>query len=65
MYSFLNSIGANRLGGETTCGGETTRGKRPGGNVLGAKRLGEEIVWGRNDPDFLRVTVTLSTFRFI
>ena len=33
--------------------GETTNGmkrlvrlKRPGGNVLGAKRLGEEIVWG-------------------
>ena len=25
--------------------------KRPGGNVLGAKRLGEEIVWGRNVPD--------------
>ena len=29
-----------------TSGMETTRGKR-----LGAKRLGEEMVWGRNDPD--------------
>ena len=25
--------------------------KRPGGNVLGAKRLGEEMVWGQNVPD--------------
>ena len=33
LYSFLNIIGANRLGGETTRG-ETTRG---------------ETSWGRND----------------
>ena len=40
--------------GETTSGCKTTRGKRPGGNVLGAKRLGEEMVLGRNDQDSLR-----------
>ena len=34
-----------------TSGGETTRGETTRGNVLGAKRLGEEMVWGRNDPD--------------
>ena len=45
-------IGANRLGGETTSGGERRLGGNDqGGNVLGAKRLGGEIVWGRNDPD--------------
>ena len=32
-----------RLGGETTSGGETTRGKR-----LGGKRLGGETTRGRN-----------------
>ena len=32
-------------GGEMTSGGKTTTGKR-----LGAKRLGEETVWGQNDP---------------
>ena len=37
--------GANRL-----VGGETTRGKRPVGKHLWAKRLGEEMIWGRNDP---------------
>ena len=51
-YSFLNIIGANQLGGETTrgettSGGETTRGKDQGGNVLGAKRLVGEMVWER------------------
>ena len=51
LYSFLTIIGANRLRGEMTYGGETTRGVRPGGKRLGAKRLGEEMVWGRNDPD--------------
>ena len=33
-------MGAKRLGG-----------KRPGGNILGAKRLREEMVWWRNDQD--------------
>ena len=36
--------------------GETTRGGNDqGGNVLGAKRLGEEMVWVRNDPDSLEL----------
>ena len=65
MYSFLNSIGANRLGAKRLMGAKRLGGKRPGGNVLGAKRLGEEMVWGRNHPDSLRVTVTLSTLRFV
>ena len=56
MNSFLNIIGANRLGairlgGETTSGGETTRGGRPGGKLLGGETTREEMVWGRNDPD--------------
>ena len=34
--------------GETTSGAKRqVRPKRPGGNVLGAKRLGEEMVWGK------------------
>ena len=36
-------MGAKRLGDETTSGGETTRGKRPGG-----KRLGGETTRGGN-----------------
>ena len=36
--------------GETSSGGETTRGKRLGG-WGGAKRLGEEMVLERNDSD--------------
>ena len=37
--------------GETTNGAKLlVRPKRPG-DVLGAKRLGEEMVWGRNVPD--------------
>ena len=44
--------GAKRLGDAASSGGETTRGKRPGGGKrLGAKRLGEEMVWERNDPE--------------
>ena len=55
-------FGAKRLGGETSSegesssGGETTRVKTTG-DVLcewvgaGAKRIGEEMVWGRNDPE--------------
>ena len=38
-------------------GGETTRGKRPGGNDQGAKQLGEEMAWGRNDPDSQQLSV--------
>ena len=37
-------MGAKRLGGNDK-----------EGNVLGAKRLGEEMVWGRNDPDSSKV----------
>ena len=47
-------------GGQTTSGAKRLvgakrpGGKRPGGNVLGVKRLGEEMVWGRNVPDSFR-----------
>ena len=52
LNSFLSIMGANRLGGETTSGAKRLVGaKRLGGNDQGAKRLGEEMVWGRNDPD--------------
>ena len=40
-------MGAKRLGG-----------KRPGGNVLGAKRLGEEIVCGAKRPGFAGIVVS-------
>ena len=30
-------------------------GNHQGGNVLGAKRLGEEMVWGRNDSEPARL----------
>ena len=39
--------------GESTRWAKRLGGKRPGGNILGAKRLGEEIVLGRNDPNSL------------
>ena len=43
LYSFLNIIGAKRLGGETTRGAKRLGGKRPGG-----KRLGSETTRGGN-----------------
>ena len=45
-------VGAKRLGG-----------KRPGGNVLGAKRLGEEMVWGRNVPDSCDMILKMADVR--
>ena len=40
------------MGGVTTSGAKRQVGaKQPGGNVLGAKRLGEEMVWGQNIPN--------------
>ena len=59
LNSILSTMGANRLGGETTSGAKRLVGaKRLGGNDQGgkdqeAKQLGEEIVWGRNDLDSL------------
>ena len=47
-----STMGAKRLMGKTTSGGETTRGETTRGETSwGAKRLGEEMVWGRNVPD--------------
>ena len=56
LYSFLNTIRANRLGGETTRGETTSGAKRLGGKRPGRKRLGGETTrgrngLGRNDPD--------------
>ena len=45
LNSFLNIIGANRLGGETTSGGK----RLVGAKRLGGKRTGGETSWGRND----------------
>ena len=52
-YIYMLSSLLYILGGETTSGGEMTRGGGNDyrGNVLGAKQLGEEMVWGRNIPD--------------
>ena len=42
--------------------GKTTRGGNDqGGDVLGAKRLGEEMVCGRNDPDSCRFGLVTTT----
>ena len=43
----LGGGGVNRLG--ATSGGKTTR----GGGHLGAKRLEEEMIWGRKDLESL------------
>ena len=49
IYTRVEStMGAKRLVGRNDQGGIDQ-----GGNVLGAKRLGEEMVWGRNVPDSL------------
>ena len=59
---FLSTIGANRLGGETTSGAKRLEGaKRLGGKRLGGKRLGGETTRGGNGlgakrPGFLRST---------
>ena len=51
-YTRLKNVRAKRLGGETSSGGETTRGgDDQGENVFGTKRLEEEVVLGRNDPE--------------
>ena len=58
-------IGANRLGGRNDygakrlVGAKRLGGKRPGGHVLGAKRLRGEMVWGRNDPDSFYEPITV------
>ena len=48
--------GRNDQWGEMTSGAKRLVGRNDqGGNVLGAKRLGEEMVWVRNDPDSLEL----------
>ena len=46
-----STMGAKRLVGRNDQGGNDQ-----GGNVLGAKRLEEETVWGRNVPDSFGLT---------
>ena len=51
LYSFLNIIGANRLGGETTRGETTSGGETTRGNVLGGETTRGGNGLGLNDPD--------------
>ena len=51
IFPYIYTRGETTSGAKRLVGAKRLGGKRLGGNVWGAKRLEEEMVWGRNVPD--------------